>query len=118
MQNVTVNVDLSFKSGAKVELTKQQIEQVSEFVLNMLLGSAPKEKRTYTKRNKKRGWTVEEVEAVREAMKLPLGKPRHKAYKAIATKFNRTRGAVTQKAVEIRAQMPYQPITSLSDLLG
>lgn len=114
--NVNVEVTLS---GARVELTKEQTARVSDFVHGLFNTKAVKgEKRAYVRKNKKRAWTPEEVDAIREAMKLPLGKPRNRAYKAIAMQYKRTRGAVTQKAVEIRAKMPYQPITSLPGFLG
>lgn len=101
MQNVKVNIDIKLTSGAKVSLSDEQNSKVAEFVYNLLF-TLPK--RTYQKHSKKRSWTPEEIALVKEAMAEKEGKPRSKAYKHLASMFNRTRAAISQKAVQIRTE--------------
>ena len=122
--NIKVNVEVKFESGAVINLTDTQRGQVSKYVEEVVFGrqEVVTEKRAYKKRGAKRAWTAEETIAVREIAFMPKGREKNKATKKLALEIKRTRAAISQKGVEIRAEykahQTYRPLDTITSYLG
>lgn len=92
-----VKIDVSFPSGAKVELSKSDVQKVTQFIHQMFFATPVTEKRKYTKRKKYQAWTEEELERAKNISQLNSTGERIRAMKALASESGHTYGAVYSK---------------------
>jgi hypothetical protein len=113
-----IKLEVKMQSGAVINLTDVQVKKITTYVHEIVFGEPVKEKRVYKRvKGVKRAWTPEEESAVRAIMNLPKGLEKNKATKKLSIELKRSRGAICQKGVELRAAQKktnggghYQPL--------
>jgi hypothetical protein len=120
---IKVTVKVETNSGAVISLTDPQAYLAAKYIEEMVFGETKvREKRAPVKKSARRTWTKEEDDLIVDGLALPQGKPRSKAYRAIARTYKRSLGSISQRGCVLKRREKktgYQPLEVFSTgLLG
>ena len=96
-----INLEIKFESGAKVILTKEEVEKVTNFINKMLLEPQIKQTRRTRQIYNQNPWKNQDLLKINQILSLPEDDQR-KAYKQLSVEIGRTYGAVRSQAYRIK----------------
>lgn len=105
-KNMQVKLDVSFPSGAKVELSKGEVERVTKFI-NEMLFTTVKAEPAVKKRKKVKNytfWTEADTTTLSQINSMPTGPERTRAIKLFSLQSGHSRPSIQTRIYRLRTE--------------